>query len=184
MVYVTHDQTEAMSMADQVVLLRGGCIEQVDTPDGLYARPATEFAARFIGTPPMNLITLDRVGGELVPAGSGGPAIAGAPAGAARLGIRPEHIRLAGVGDAGSKNSGLDHPGQGNPGQGHAGVVAGVEYFGADSIVSCSVGSTSGVAVRVTGHLRAAHGDNVQLQWDAGYQHYFDADGVALTPET
>src|SRR3546814_15373597 len=53
MVYVTHDQTEAMSMADQVVLLRNGRIEQLDTPDGLYARPATEFAASFIGTPPM-----------------------------------------------------------------------------------------------------------------------------------
>jgi sn-glycerol 3-phosphate transport system ATP-binding protein len=146
-----------------VVLLRGGCIEQVDTPDGLYARPASEFAARFIGTPPMNLITLDRVGGDLVPAGTGGPAIEGAPAHAARLGVRPEHIKLGGVG--------------------HAGVVAGVEYFGADSIVSCSLGSTSGVAVRVTGHLRAAPGDSVHLQWDAGYQHYFDADGVALTPE-
>src|SRR5690606_21482528 len=54
MVYVTHDQTEAMSMADKVVLLNGGSVEQHDTPARLYARPATEFAARFIGTPPMN----------------------------------------------------------------------------------------------------------------------------------
>ena len=58
MVYVTHDQTEAMSMADQVVLLREGRVEQDAAPAALYARPATAFAARFIGTPPMNLLRL------------------------------------------------------------------------------------------------------------------------------
>jgi sn-glycerol 3-phosphate transport system ATP-binding protein len=58
MVYVTHDQTEAMSMADQVILLREGRIEQDAPPAELYARPATAFAARFIGTPPMNILTL------------------------------------------------------------------------------------------------------------------------------
>jgi sn-glycerol 3-phosphate transport system ATP-binding protein len=56
MVYVTHDQTEAMTMADRVVLMRDGRIEQNGTPEELYNRPATAFTARFIGTPPMNLI--------------------------------------------------------------------------------------------------------------------------------
>ena len=56
MVYVTHDQTEAMTLADQVVLLRNGRIEQVGTPDELYSRPATAFTAGFIGAPPMNLM--------------------------------------------------------------------------------------------------------------------------------
>ena len=60
MVYVTHDQTEAMSMADQVVLLNGGRIEQDAPPAELYARPATTFAARFIGTPPMNIVAAPR----------------------------------------------------------------------------------------------------------------------------
>ena len=73
MVYVTHDQTEAMTMADQVVLLRAGRIEQVGTPEDLYARPATAFAASFIGAPPMNLL---RAGERLV-------------------GVRPEDMRLA-----------------------------------------------------------------------------------------
>src|SRR6266849_7513301 len=59
MVYVTHDQTEAMSMADQVILLREGRIEQDAAPAELYARPATAFAARFIGTPPMNVLRLE-----------------------------------------------------------------------------------------------------------------------------
>ena len=72
MVYVTHDQTEAMTMADRVVLMRDGRIEQNGPPEQLYSRPATAFTARFIGTPPMNLIAR---GGSLI-------------------GIRPEHIRI------------------------------------------------------------------------------------------
>src|SRR3989339_704452 len=58
-VYVTHDQTEAMSMADQVVLLNSGQIEQVGTPRDLYLQPGTRFAARFIGQPPMNLLAIE-----------------------------------------------------------------------------------------------------------------------------
>src|SRR3979411_2246617 len=57
MVYGTHDQTEAMTMADRVVLMRDGRVEQNGAPEELYNRPATTFTARFIGTPPMNLIT-------------------------------------------------------------------------------------------------------------------------------
>src|SRR4051794_27100322 len=72
MVYVTHDQTEAMTMADRVVLMRDGHIEQIGPPEVLYSRPATAFTARFIGTPPMNLI----------------------PDGGRTVGIRPEHIRI------------------------------------------------------------------------------------------
>ena len=80
-VYVTHDQVEAMSMADHVVLLREGRIEQEGTPAELYARPATTFAARFIGTPAMNLVPLQ----ALQPRAAAG----------LTAGIRPEHIRIA-----------------------------------------------------------------------------------------
>jgi sn-glycerol 3-phosphate transport system ATP-binding protein len=160
MVYVTHDQTEAMSMADQVVLLRGGKIEQHDTPDGLYARPATEFAARFIGTPPMNLIGLSSAQGATIIAGTQSRAIAGAPAGAVKLGVRPEHIRI----DA----------------NGVPATVESVEYFGADSIVVCRVGDTSGVAVRVGGHLPAGTGETLGLSWQDGQQHFFAADSAVI----
>jgi len=160
MVYVTHDQTEAMSMADQVVLMRGGRIEQLDTPDGLYARPATEFAARFIGTPPMNLIALDTHDGRPVVAGTQGPALANAPAGAATLGLRPEHIRI----DA----------------DGMPAVIESVEYFGADSVAVCRLGSCGGVAVRVNGHLRSAPGTTVGLAWPDERQHFFAADAAVL----
>ena len=76
MVYVTHDQTEAMTMADQVVLLRNGRIEQVGSPDDLYSRPATAFTASFIGAPPMNLMKMN--GGT--------------------VGVRPEDMRIASEG--------------------------------------------------------------------------------------
>jgi sn-glycerol 3-phosphate transport system ATP-binding protein len=76
MVYVTHDQTEAMTMADQVVLMKNGRIEQSGTPEDLYTRPATAFTASFIGAPPMNLL---KHGGGM-------------------LGVRPEDMRLDGGG--------------------------------------------------------------------------------------
>ena len=74
MVYVTHDQTEAMTMADRVVLMRAGRIEQVGSPEELYARPATAFTASFIGAPPMNLLRL--------------------PGDARLTGVRPEDVRI------------------------------------------------------------------------------------------
>lgn len=84
MVYVTHDQVEAMTMADQVVLLRDGRVEQDGTPEELYSRPATVFAARFIGTPPMNVVSM--------------PALTG---NGMLLGVRPEDIRIAAGGAGG-----------------------------------------------------------------------------------
>ncbi|HEY0297479.1 MAG TPA: ABC transporter ATP-binding protein [Bordetella sp.] len=155
MVYVTHDQTEAMSMADQVVLLNAGRIEQQGTPQALYARPATPFAARFIGTPPMNLIAIEPLFGQSVIRGTHGPAIAGAPGHARLLGLRPEHLRL----DA-----------SGVPAE-----IESVEYFGADSIALCRVGDGR-IAVRVGGHLRAERGTRTGLAWNPGHQHFFSAD--------
>jgi sn-glycerol 3-phosphate transport system ATP-binding protein len=81
MVYVTHDQTEAMTMADQVVLLRDGRVEQDGTPQALYNRPASAFTARFIGTPPMNVVTLP-----------------GHSASGLLVGVRPEDIRIGNEG--------------------------------------------------------------------------------------
>jgi len=162
MVYVTHDQTEAMSMADQVVLLRNGRIEQRDTPDGLYARPATEFAARFIGTPPMNLMDLSTQQDGLGIAGAQDLPIVAAPAEAKRLGVRPEHIRI---------------DDNGRPAQ-----VESVEYFGADSIVVCRMGTCSGIAVRAPGHLRANAGDALKLAWQPERQHFFAADAAVIPP--
>src|SRR3954447_13369666 len=92
MLYVTHDQIEAMSMADQVVLLSGGRIEQVAPPAMMYARPAGVFAAQFIGQPAMNLMQLEPAPGGAAIAGTAGVALlAGAAAGMV-AGVRAEDI--------------------------------------------------------------------------------------------
>jgi sn-glycerol 3-phosphate transport system ATP-binding protein len=156
MIYVTHDQTEAMSMADQVILLRNGHIEQNAPPAELYARPASVFAARFIGTPPMNILPLVATGDGMVIEGTQGPVILGerAPSGL-QLGVRPEHIRLAD--------------------QGIAATVDSVEYFGADTIVGARIGSAQ-LLVRVPGQLALQAGDAIHLAWDAASQHFFDTE--------
>jgi sn-glycerol 3-phosphate transport system ATP-binding protein len=88
-VYVTHDQVEAMTMADQIVVMNQGRIEQVGTPRQIYATPASTFVARFIGTPPMNLIPLADLAGGPVPDGLNPAQIAG---------LRPEDLMSASAG--------------------------------------------------------------------------------------
>jgi sn-glycerol 3-phosphate transport system ATP-binding protein len=162
MVYVTHDQTEAMSMADQVVLLRDGRIEQDAAPAALYARPATAFAARFIGTPPMNLVRLADGARGAVIRGTDGPAVAAGTGEGLLLGVRPEAIAI----DA----------------AGLPATVISLEYLGADSIVACTVGDES-VTVRAPGKLELAPGARIGLAWPREAQHYFAAaDGRRVEP--
>jgi len=155
MVYVTHDQTEAMTMADRIVLLRDGRVEQDAAPAELYARPATVFAARFIGTPPMNILDLaDGSAGAVVRGSDGPPLVAGKGEGL-RLGVRPEDVALT-------------------RGPGLAARVAGVEYLGADTIVSCDAGGQM-LSVRAPGRVDLADGTPVTLGWPADATHLFDA---------
>jgi sn-glycerol 3-phosphate transport system ATP-binding protein len=151
-VYVTHDQSEAMSMADQVVLLNRGRVEQAGAPRELYARPATTFSARFVGTPPMNLLALadGRIAGSDVSAGLA----------AATLGVRPESITLG-------------------HGEGVPAVVRSVEYLGADLVLRCGIGSET-LLVRAAGQLDARAGDAVRLHWQAQDTHGFDEAGVRV----
>jgi sn-glycerol 3-phosphate transport system ATP-binding protein len=157
MVYVTHDQVEAMSMADRVVLLDAGHIEQNGTPVELYESPANTFVARFIGTPPMNLLPLAAGAGGAVIAGTTGPAPMPAACAGGTLGVRPEHVTLAferGV------RAGVDN----------------VEYLGGDSLVTCRIGEHP-LAVRVPGSVGLQRGDAAWLTWAPGAQHYFDPSG-------
>jgi hypothetical protein len=133
MLYVTHDQIEAMTMADRVILMRGGRIEQNGPPEELYERPATIFTARFIGTPAMNVIPAAELGE------AGAFALASAPQGHARadlaVGIRPEAMRLG-------------------P-EGVPAKVAAVEYLGADTLLDTRIGSESAI-VRLSGRTATA----------------------------
>jgi sn-glycerol 3-phosphate transport system ATP-binding protein len=155
MVYVTHDQTEAMSMADQVVLLREGRVEQDAAPAALYARPATAFAARFIGTPPMNLVRLARGARGALIRGTESPAVAPGPGDGLLLGVRPEAVRI----DA----------------AGAPATVVSMEYLGADSIVACTIGEEPFI-VRAPGKLELAAGARIGLAWPREAQHFFRAD--------
>ncbi len=149
-VYVTHDQTEAMSMADQVVLLNKGRVEQCAAPRAMYAKPATTFAARFIGTPAMNLVKLE------------GRRIAGSAVNCAReaaaLGVRPEAITLGGPVPA---------------------TVDSFEYLGADLVLRCTVGSEP-IVVRADGATDLAAGTAITLGWRAEDEHHFDAQGARV----
>jgi sn-glycerol 3-phosphate transport system ATP-binding protein len=147
MLYVTHDQVEAMTMADQVVLMRGGRIEQDATPAALYEKPATIFAARFVGTPPMNVIPSSLVPEILAPA----------PNGRARdtlaIGIRPEAARLAT--------------------DGVSATVTAVEYLGADTLFDARIGDQPFI-VRVSGRASTSPGESVSIRWDPSAVHWFD----------
>jgi sn-glycerol 3-phosphate transport system ATP-binding protein len=156
MVYVTHDQTEAMSMADRIILLRDGRIEQNGAPEELYTRPANAFTACFVGTPPMNLLQLAPATAGTVVAGTNGPAVLEGQADGLMLGIRPEHISI-------SSHSGVDAE------------VVDTEYHGADSIISCRAG-TQLLALRAPGRADFAAGARVRLSWSAGDVHVFEVE--------
>jgi sn-glycerol 3-phosphate transport system ATP-binding protein len=152
MLYVTHDQLEAMTMADQVILMRAGLVEQEGAPAALYEKPETTFAARFIGTPPMNVlspIALAKVGDLLF---AGAPKVH--PPDVLALGVRPEEASLAPTGVAAT--------------------VTGVEYLGADSLIDTRIGDEPFI-VRLSGRASVAVGQDVFVGWDAGATHWFDA---------
>ena len=155
-VYVTHDQVEAMSMADHIILIREGRIEQEGTPEVLYARPATTFAAKFIGTPAMNLVELQDYAGGAAIRGSGVAVLPGRGDGLV-LGVRPEHVNL--LGDVVT---------------GVPGTVTSAEYHGADTIITARVGEES-LLVRAPGHLVLATGARVHLGWNPENVHLFDS---------
>ena len=158
MVYVTHDQVEAMSMADRVVLLHAGRIEQNGTPVELYESPSNTFAARFIGTPPMNLVALLATENGATIEGSEGAPVFPSECGGGMLGVRPEHIQL-----------GFE--------RGLRATVDAVEYLGGDSLVSCRIGEQP-LAVRVAGSVALRRGEVTWLTWSGGAQHFFDAHGI------
>jgi sn-glycerol 3-phosphate transport system ATP-binding protein len=151
MLYVTHDQVEAMTMADRVILMRAGRIEQNGTPASLYEQPETAFAARFIGAPAMNLLPAERLAKcpEL---------LAGMPAGydpkSLIVGVRPESVALA--------EGGLQA------------LIVAAEYLGADTQVETRVVEET-LMVRVPGRLAALAGTTVHLKWRPQDAHWFDA---------
>ncbi len=153
-VYVTHDQTEAMSMADKVILMREGRIEQEGSPDELYERPETIFTAQFIGTPPMNVLELkDGASGGVLEGAEQHPMVNGRGEGF-KLGVRPEDVTISA---------------DGVPAR-----LVSADYLGADSILTARVGPQE-LVLRLPGHVRVKDGDEVKLNWAKDATHVFDA---------
>ncbi|NUB45702.1 sn-glycerol-3-phosphate import ATP-binding protein UgpC [Fertoebacter nigrum] len=153
-IYVTHDQMEAMTLADRLVVLNGGRIEQIGAPLEVYRRPASAFVAAFIGSPAMNLLnaTLDngrlRIGSASLPADVAG-------SGAVTLGIRPEDLRRT-AGRADALHMSVDY----------------VEELGATRLVH---GRLEGQKLVCTLSADSTLGDMLALEADAGALHLFDA---------
>jgi multiple sugar transport system ATP-binding protein len=158
-IYVTHDQVEAMTLADRVVVLRDGAIEQVGAPLELYDRPANQFVAQFIGMPSMNMVAA-----SALPAFSAVSELArGRLPSDGHLGVRPEGVRVrAGV----------------------AGPVIGrvdlIEALGADTLIYVDVAGTSLVA-RQNERTRLKPGETVTVELDPAALHLFSHDGKVLT---
>jgi ABC-type sugar transport system ATPase subunit len=160
MIYVTHDQVEAMTMADKIVVLNAGRIEQVGSPMDLYHRPANIFVAGFIGAPAMNFLEITLSNGTAL---HGNEALGPAPQGAVHLGIRPEHITLRPAGQ----------------GQMTATVLL-RETLGGDAYLYVRTGVGSQMVVRADGDTALDHGVEVGLDLPPGRLHHFAADGRSL----
>lgn len=157
MIYVTHDQTEAMSMADKIILLNEGGIEQQGTPDNLYNNPASIFSAQFIGAPPMNILPLTRheAGhylGELHT-----PVVQNYRASTLSLGLRAEDIQLCSPESAQLKAK-----------------VLSCEYMGSDTLAVCSLAQSSAtVTIKIPGMRHFNQGTVIGLQWAKAAQYLF-----------
>jgi len=165
MIYVTHDQSEAITMADQVVLMRDGQIEQAGSPRQIYSEPATTFAASFIGTPPMNLIALPdllkQLPDPLDPSQAPGGRFNSEDI---LIGVRPEHVHFTDV-------------------NGIPATIGHVEYLGADMLATCKVGDSELLA-RLPGDTRSQINSTVKLSWSTNNTHLFHREsGARLTLE-
>ncbi len=163
-IYVTHDQVEAMTMADRIAVMSGGRLQAFDTPEELYDRPKTQFVAGFVGNPPMNFIDVNVSQSDgaytaktgsirmTVPAARGAPAAE--HAGAVVMGLRPEDIAIASEGEV-------------------AGEIFVVEPLGREDLIDVRVGEHSFILLANT-ESRHRAGERVALQFDMSQVQFFD----------
>jgi ABC-type sugar transport system ATPase subunit len=166
-IYVTHDQIEAMTMADRIVVMRGGSVQQIGTPSEVYRHPANSFVATFIGSPPMSLVAAEvrgrdlALGDGLVLALPDARAEMLARAGAARVqvGLRAEHVRLVPAGTPDALPA----------------VPVLVEDHGADAIAVLRIGHHEVLARVAPGAIHVGE-QGLAAAMDTAALHLFDAD--------
>jgi sn-glycerol 3-phosphate transport system ATP-binding protein len=159
--YVTHDQVEAMTLADRLIVMNKGVAEQIATPQDVYMTPASEFVAGFIGSPAMNIFTIHAEAGMAILPGGHRLPLAGLPAsGAVRLGLRPENLNIV---DADTPSIPV--------------ILRSVEWLGADAFgYGVIEGSDVLVTLRLPGTTSAARGDRLHVAASKGSQHLFATD--------
>jgi multiple sugar transport system ATP-binding protein len=165
LVYVTHDQEEAMSVADRMAILENGRISQIGTPTEVYDRPASAYVARLLGAPMMNILPLgpdgSAAGGTIrLPQGA-------LPKGATTIGIRPENLRVLPWQD----------------GQGTSGRVADVEPLGGATVVTLEAGEAP-LRALLRGQPDIRVDSRVALQVEPTLAHFFGSSGEALLHDT
>jgi multiple sugar transport system ATP-binding protein len=174
MVYVTHDQVEAMTMADSIVVLREGTVEQMGSPIELYARPRNQFVAGFLGTPQMNMLRA-----KVRTAGAEGMSLfiddgqsviqatvdgtGSVVDGDCTVGIRPEHMALSDRGEM-------------------VGSVVATEMLGAETIVFANLHSGESITASIRGIRSLQPGAPVRFSADRRFVHVFDAHGLSFPP--
>jgi len=153
-VYVTHDQAEAMTLADRIAVMRGGLIQQLDTPEGIYERPANVFVASFLGSPPINLVHGVIQGGAFTAGGFRVPLPGGVEEGrAVTLGLRPEDVSV---------------------GEAIAARVDLVSPLGSETHLDVLAEGDVPLTLRVPKEWRAQPGDTIRFAVDPARLHLFD----------
>ena len=161
MIYVTHDQVEAMTLADRIVVLNAGHIEQVGTPLELYNSPDNLFVAEFIGSPKMNILDVTTTSGKVM---LDGTKLATAPKDkeAVKFGIRPEHLEVTTKAKA-KLTATIRHS----------------EHLGEYALGYCTIGDAE-ITVKIEDQVTLTPGDMIYLSFDESRSHLFDSDGQKI----
>ena len=156
MIYVTHDQVEAMTLADRIVVINQGVIEQVGTPIELYNSPKNQFVAEFIGSPKMNMINIQN--GEKFDLINLNP-----PSEASKIGIRPEHLSLANSGSHKLK-----------------GTVRHIENLGEHLLCYINLEKDNEITAKLDVNSDIKINEKINLNWHQDHQHFFDSSGLSI----
>ena len=156
MIYVTHDQVEAMTLADRIVVINQGVIEQVGTPIELYNSPKNQFVAEFIGSPKMNMINIQN--GEKFDLINLNP-----PSEASKIGIRPEHLSLANNGSHKLK-----------------GTVRHIENLGEHLLCYINLEKDNEITAKLNVNSDIKINEKINLNWHQDHQHFFDSSGISI----
>ncbi len=156
MIYVTHDQVEAMTLADRIVVINQGVIEQVGTPIELYNSPKNQFVAEFIGSPKMNMINIEN--GEKFDLINLNP-----PSEADKIGIRPEHLSLANNGSHKLK-----------------GTVRHIENLGEHLLCYINLEKDNEITAKLDVNSDIKINEKINLNWHQDHQHFFDSSGLSI----